>query len=826
MNRSASEESKRIAALRTLQVLDSDFEAEFDGIVRIAAHIARCPIAIISLVDTDRQWFKAVQGLDIRQTSREDSFCDVAIKSNLPLLVADTQLDPRFKDNRLVTGAPHMRFYLGHPIEFMGQPLGTLCVIDKTPRTLDDDQVASLAELARTVSALFQSRQRLLVLGARDRLLEKLSQEVPGVIYQFQMNPDGTSFFPFATMAMRKIYGFDPHEVRTSAEKVFAVLHPDDLAAASEKFQHSAQTLQSWRNEYRVCLPGQAIGWREGQATPELQADGSILWHGYISDITERKLAESALLRSQQHAALAISAAGLGISVWDSSSDSISFDALTARHYGLAETVSSLTFEQWLSKIDPADRAMVEREMLDAVNALAPRELRFGAVRPDGQLRHLVCHVRPMRDEFSGTIQMVGATLDVTERFEAGRARQAAEAAQQASLAKTAFLGRVSHELRTPLNAILGFAQILAQAPAIRGELSIRKNVGRITAAGWQLLELINGLLELTEADTALHRMHLESVNVAEVIGNVTNLLEVLASKQGVGVGVAAGLEGRWVIADKRRLQQALINLVSNAIKYNRPGGSVTINARESDGNVALRVADTGHGLSELQINELGQPFSRLGAEHSAVEGSGLGLAITKSLVERMGGTLEISSTLGQGSEFSIVLLAAESVNPKSDPTLEEEIRFSATELLPASGHAQAAEGKLVLYVEDNALNRMVMYGLFEQRTDWRLLLAANGSECMRILADHRPDLIMLDMRLPDCTGLDLYARIMQIEALARVPVVAISADALPETITAAKAAGMLDYWVKPVDLAKVHQFLTRFADKDNRQGVCTDGVV
>jgi CheY-like chemotaxis protein len=263
-----------------------------------------------------------------------------------------------------------------------------------------------------------------------------------------------------------------------------------------------------------------------------------------------------------------------------------------------------------------------------------------------------------------------------------------------------------------------------------------------------------------------------------------------------------------------------LINLVSNAIKYNRQGGSVIISACESDGNVALRVSDTGAGLTESQINELGQPFSRLGAEHSTVQGSGLGLAITKSLVERMGGALEVSSTLGQGSDFSIGLLAGESVNSTFDPALDEEIRLSAFEMLPTAGLSNAAAGKVVMYVEDNALNRMVMCGLFEQRPDWRLLLASNGRECMNLLADTRPDLIMLDMRLPDCTGLELHARILNIEALAQIPVVAISADALPEKIKAAKAAGMLDYWVKPVDLVKVHQFLTQLSDHKNRQGV------
>ncbi len=819
-------ESVRLAALHALQILDSDFEPEFDGIVKVAAQITKCPIALISLVDADRLWFKASSGLNIRETGKALSMCAAVVESGQPLLVTNALLDPRFKDSPSVTGAPHIRFYLGHPIELMGERLGTLCVIDQTPRALDDEQIASLAALAQTVSALFRSHQRLLVLGARDRLLKKLSQEVPGVIYQFQMNADGTSFFPFASTSMRRIYGFEPHEVRDSAERVFALIHPDDLATVTEKIQHSARTLESWRNEYRVCLPGQSVGWREGQATPELQPDGSVLWHGYISDITERKIAESALYRSQQQAALAISAAGLGIAAWDSATNTISIDELTARHYGLAKSTRSLTVEHWISLIDPADRVAVQRELREAFKCMTAREVRYCMVRSDGQIRYLVCHFRPIRDEFNGVMQMIGATHDVTERHEAERANQAAEAAQQAILAKTAFLGRVSHELRTPLNAILGFAQILAQAPAIRGDASGREHVARITTAGWQLLELINGLLELTEAETARHRMHLEAVKVLEVLERALPLMDVLASKQRVRVNVAAGLEDIWVIADKRRLQQSLINLISNAIKYNHSGGTVTVAACRAAGNVVLRVVDTGCGLSAAQIVELAQPFSRVGAENSLVEGSGLGLAITKSLVERMGGTLDIKSTVGQGSEFSIVLLAAESMPTETVPVPGEEIHLPAFEVPPKPDLGDSADGKVVLYVEDNALNRMVMYGLFEQRPGWRLLLAGDGRECMAILAETRPDLILLDMRLPDCTGLELFAHIGRNPSLASIPVVAISADALPEKITAAKAAGILDYWIKPVDLAKVHQFLTRLSETKSRQDVYPDGVL
>lgn len=814
VNLSPSEESRRLAALKALEILDTDFEPEYDGIVKIAAQIAKCPIALISLVDADRQWFKASLGIDIRQTSRETSFCSHALGSDDPLTVPDARVDQRFRNNELVLGAPNIRFYMGFPIRFTGERLGTLCLIDKVPRVLDDDQVLALSELARTVSALFQSHQRLVVLGARDRLLEELSNEVPGAIFRFQLNPDGSTCFPFATRGLREIYGLEPEEVRESAQKVFDVIHPDDVAILSAAFARSAETLEGWRAEYRVRIPGMGVGWREGQATPERRPDGSIVWHGYVSDITDRKIAEAQLQRSQEQAAMVIEAAGLGTAVWDSAGREVSFDAITAKHYGRPELAGTMSVESWLGAIVESDRERVRQSVAEVVKLAEPREANFRVMRADGVIRYLEGHARPIRDSFSDVVQIVGVTRDVTERHEAERAQRQADAAAQANLAKTQLLGRVSHELRTPLNAILGFAQILAQSSAVQGDSTAREQVSRVSMAGWQLLELINGLLELTQAETGRDRMQLDSVNVESATAQVVDLLGGLANSRDVRITVGNKIKDLCAIADKQRLLQSLINLVSNAIKYNRTGGSVALDAESIGGNVIVRVRDTGPGLSPEQLALLGQPFSRLGAEFSDIEGSGLGLAITRSLVERMGGDLLIKSEVGVGSEFSIVLLSAGARPADIAASLEPVAAQVGIANPPFAPRALGLEPRVVLYVEDNALNRMVMHGLFEQRPDWKLLLAGNGRECMEILADATPDLILLDMRLPDCTGLELFGRILQDKRLAGLPVVAISADALPEKVSAAKSAGILDYWVKPVDLAKVHQFLTQLAER------------
>ena len=210
MSSPTAAEFRRLAALYALGLLDTESEAEYDGIVKVAAFIANCPIAAISLVDVDRLWMKAAKGLAVKQVSRDYSFCSEMIKGDAPLIVSDARDDSRFCLSPLVTGAPGVRFYLGFPVVFGGERLGALSVIDLVPRELNEEQISMLSELAGTVSALFESRQRFQVMGERDQLLEKLSEEVPGVIYQFRRDVDGKYSMPFATSRLPQLVGVRP----------------------------------------------------------------------------------------------------------------------------------------------------------------------------------------------------------------------------------------------------------------------------------------------------------------------------------------------------------------------------------------------------------------------------------------------------------------------------------------------------------------------------------------------------------------------------------------------------------------------------------------
>ena len=291
------DEERRLTALARYGVLDTAPAPAFDDLTQLVAQVLGAPIALVSLIDRDRQWFKSRVGLDVCSTPREFAFCDHAIRQPGVLVVEDASRDARFAHNPLVTGDPFIRFYAGAPLlSDDGFALGTLCVIDRKPRQLDAHQRQTLALLARQVMAqltlLKQSRRLDALLKdvqERTQLLNQLSNRVPGVIYQFRRYPDGRSCFPYASGRMWDMYEVHPEDAVNDASCVIARIHPQDLEAVLESIETSASELTPWRHEYRVVLPQQGTRWRFGDAVPELLPDGSVLWHGFITDITERR---------------------------------------------------------------------------------------------------------------------------------------------------------------------------------------------------------------------------------------------------------------------------------------------------------------------------------------------------------------------------------------------------------------------------------------------------------------------------------------------------------------------------------------------------------
>jgi len=404
------------------------------------------------------------------------------------------------------------------------------------------------------------------------------------------------------------------------------------------------------------------------------------------------------------------------------------------------------------------------------------------------------------------TLQGVfAAARDITERQildqelqETNLALQGAKlAAEKANLAKSDFLSNMSHELRSPLNAILGFAQLMesgipAPTPAQR------QSIDQILQAGWYLLELINEILDLALIESGKLSLSPEPISLADVLGDCRGMIEPLALKNGIGLTFPRLDDTPFVKADRTRVKQVLINLLSNAIKYNRTGGKVEVTCTLSaDKRTRISVHDTGNGLSPEKLGQLFQPFNRLGQESGSEEGTGIGLVVSKRLVELMGGEIGAESTVGKGSVFWIELHS-------THPPRLVAVATERTAAAPMDAHIDAALHTL-LCVEDNPANLLLVEKLMERRPDIRLLMAKDGIRGIEIARASRPDVILMDINLPGISGLIALGILAENVETANIPVIALSANAMPDDIEKGMAAGFFRYLTKPI---KVREFM------------------
>ena len=403
-----------------------------------------------------------------------------------------------------------------------------------------------------------------------------------------------------------------------------------------------------------------------------------------------------------------------------------------------------------------------------------------------GGWRWLEWHVRP--DPEHQLLYCVAR--DATERKEADRELAVAqEEAVTANLAKSEFLSRMSHELRTPLNAILGFGQLLEM-----DELgaSQRESVGQILRGGRHLLSLVDEVLDISRIETGSMRVSLEPVELLSALRDAIALIAPVAEQAGVILNTELlAIADCHVLADRQRLRQVVLNLLSNAVKYSRPGDTVAVSYVGTADRVRITVSDSGPGIAPEKLDRLFVAFDRLDAEDTGVQGTGLGLALSKSLTELMGGTIVAQSSLGHGSAFTIVLNAASS--PINGSSLAEA-RHAGT-------RSQFAGDRTILYIEDNLPNARLVEQAFASQPAVRVIVAMQGGTGLDLAQAHQPDLILLDLHLPDMNGSVVLDRLQADPATAAIPVIVVSADATQGQVDDLLTAGALAYLTKPLDI-------------------------
>ena len=394
--------------------------------------------------------------------------------------------------------------------------------------------------------------------------------------------------------------------------------------------------------------------------------------------------------------------------------------------------------------------------------------------------------------------------VDRTAALEASNQElvQAIAAAENANRAKSEFLSSMSHELRTPLNAIMGFGQLLANTSIALAEPKRAEFTQHIVNAGSHLLNLINEILDLAKIESAHLTLSLEPVALDEVLHECRTMMGPSAQRRGIRVLFPETLRS-WVVADRTRLRQVLLNLLSNAVKYNRDKGTVIVDvAAEQPDGIRIAIQDTGQGLRPDQLALLFQPFNRLGQESGKVEGTGIGLVVTKRLVELMGGTIGVTSNVGAGCVFSIVLKAATPESPEIVPATVE-----STPRVPLRVVGRVVEAHpLVLHVEDNPANLRLVREILDMRGDLRQMSAPDARLGVELARAHLPQVILMDINLPGLSGLEALGILQADASTARIPVVAITANAMPGDLSRGLAAGFFRYLTKPIDVVRLNE--------------------
>ncbi|HEX8489375.1 MAG TPA: ATP-binding protein, partial [Chthoniobacterales bacterium] len=511
-------------------------------------------------------------------------------------------------------------------------------------------------------------------------------------------------------------------------------------------------------------------------------------------DITERKRAEAALRESKRNLEAALEANQL---IMDNSQDvicTVDEEGRFATMNEASETLFGFTPQELIGRrymelVHPDDRLLTERTEADLVMTGRVADFVNRYVRKDGSIVSVLWSA-----SWSASKKIMFCVAhDVTERTRIEAAlRDAKEEADRANRAKSEFLSRMSHELRTPLNAILGFSQLLERQNPTEQQ---RSRVEHIISAGRHLLNLINEVLDISRIEAGHLQLSVEPVAVAVVLEEAVNLMRPLAGDRSMELLVDGQLESDLhVLADEQRLKQVLLNLLTNALKYTPVGGRVAVTLDTADpSKLRVVVTDTGVGIASDNLRRLFTPFDRLGVELSGVEGTGLGLALCRRLMHAMGGEIGVTSSVGKGSAFWIELPATNSPL-KSLPKKGSH----APSLEPAA----IAESGTILYIEDNLSNLTLVEQMLAELPHIQLITAMQGGLGSDLARQHLPDLILLDLHLPDLPGDKVLARLQEDELTRDIPVVIISADATTRQIERLMAAGARSYLTKPLDIA------------------------
>ena len=519
-----------------------------------------------------------------------------------------------------------------------------------------------------------------------------------------------------------------------------------------------------------------------------------------VQEVREREQAEAAMRESEQRFRNIFNNVPIGVCYTDLRGNVKQTNPRFCELVGYsADELLAMRASDFTHPDDFEQDIELTRGLLRGEFPIYRRQKRY--IDKSGRIFPVQTTVTLLRDEAGNPRRVVGAVEDITEHLQLAEAERAREAAEASNRAKSDFLSRMSHELRTPLNAMLGFAQLLELDQRHPLSQSQRPWVSQIQGAGWHLLEMINDVLDLSRIESGNLRLDPATLELPGLLAATLTMIEGEAEKREITVSQELAADALRMKGDATRVKQILTNLLSNAVKYNIEQGRIHVASRRDGEVVEITITDTGLGMTADQMGELFQPFNRLGRERSQQEGTGIGLVISQRLAELMGGTLRARSSAGVGSSFILTLPAAESDEPAmlSDDPITASRRYHR---------------RVVHYVEDNETNVEVMRGVLAQRPQVRMDVSLTGLDGVAAIRARKPDVVLLDMHLPDISGMEVMRQLKADPSTAGIPVVIVSADALVAQIDAALDAGAHRYLTKPVSVNELLAVLDELLDE------------
>jgi PAS domain S-box-containing protein len=654
-------------------------------------------------------------------------------------------------------------------------------------------------------------------LREREAFIRTIGDNLPdGMIYQLVRELDGTRRFTYLSEAVRRLHGCSPGEAIADAGRLYGTLLEEDRARVAGEEEAANASLSVFRTEVRRIDPEGRIRWSSFASKPRRLPDGSTCWDGVEIDVTERKRVEEALrLSEENYRTISRMTSEYVFRLEVAPDGSIRMTMATdGFHRATGRSLEDVRDpEQWGRLVHPEDRERLLTLLRSLVTEGGRGEFEGRFPRQDGVYRCVHVLAEAVRDARDGrTTAIVGAVADITERKRIERERQALQdrlvslnAELEAALRlKDEFLSSMSHELRTPLNAILGFLQ------AVRGEVYGASNERLLRSAGLaedaarHLLDLIGDILDLSRIQAGRLGLELGPVPVRALCESCLHMVEKLAEKKRIQLSLEADRAVPTFVGDGRRIKQILVNLLSNAVKFTPEGGhvSLAVAGDPSAGTVRLSVTDDGIGIAEENLPLLFKPFTQVETGLSRLHaGSGLGLSLVLGLTTLHGGGVEVASRPGAGSRFTVSLPWRKPGKP--DEAGGEEAGQPGTRGRDVSGPSPTVPGSRrhrLLVVEDNEANALVLSDCLSHR-GYGVSVARSGFEALQLVQQRPPDVVLMDIQMPGMDGLETIRRLREDERLERMPILAVTALAMPGDRERCLSAGANGYLTKPMDL-------------------------